>query len=346
MTYIRERTITVNGVTITIKTSRRTTLDLDVALTGNIIVRGPHTTTDEEARNLVTRRRRWIHKQLTHLCETAPENPEKAIENGEQFNVFGRPHTLRITRRVHDITPAAAYTHPDLGPVIDLSQSAAQNPDEARRTLISLYANTTRKWLENHGHRITQLTTKPDIPLTVSQRARTQWITRTKGGTLTLHWALSQLPTLHLRELLHRTLDLHTIADGKELDHHLQGLWLGRIQFTPDPEPPVDPTTTDTCPKCHTRPGNLHTNWCTLARCAFTGTQRSGCHHPSTMCLTLWTGRWPGDDECREYGFYYQPGSGGTDPCNADDEGAVPDLNRLHAECVWDPTQQRMILPV
>lgn len=268
----------------------------------------------------------------------------KAIEDGEQFPLFGRPHT-RITRRDPDASPANAYTHPDLGPILDLHQHTATNLDDARRTLITFYTNALQTWLKDHGHRITQLTTNPNTPLTASWRARTRWITRHKNGALTLHWALAQLPTLHLRELLHRTLDLHSIADSKELDHHLQNLWLGRLQLTPDPEPPTDPKNSDTCPKCHARPGNLHTNWCGLAVCAFTGLQRSGCQHPSTICLTTWSGRWPGMEECEEYGFYYRPVDGRSEPCNADDEDTEHDLNRLYAECVWDPAQPRMILP-
>lgn len=346
MTYLKERTISINGVSITIRTSNRTTLELGIASTGNIIVRGPDTTTDDEAHDLVNRRRRWIYRQLTHLSETTPDNPTKTIKNGETFALFGRPHTLRITRQEPGASAAIAYTHADLGPTLDLRQHTTTNEDDARRTLINLYANETRDWLKNHGHRITQLTTKPDTELKVSWRARTRWITRHKNGNLTLHWALSQLPALHLRELLHRTLGLHSIADGHELDQHLQALWLGRLQLTPDPEPPTDPKNSATCPKCHARPGDLHTNWCGLARCAFTGLQRSGCQHPGTICLTLWSGRWPGMEECEEYGFYYRPVNGRGEPCNADDDGADHDFNRLYAECVWDPAQQRMVLPV
>ncbi|MFZ3493141.1 YgjP-like metallopeptidase domain-containing protein [Streptomyces sp. 5.8] len=344
MTYLKERTINISGVSVTIRTSNRTTLELDVASTGNIIVRGPDTTTDDEAHDLVNRRRRWIYRQLTHLCETAPDNPTKAIKNGETFPFFGRLHTLRITRQEAGASAAIAYTHPDLGPTIDLRQHAATNEDDARRTLINLYANETREWLKNHGRRITQLTTKPDIELKVSWRARTRWITRHKDGSLTLHWALSQLPAIHLRELLHRTLDIHSVADGHELDQHLQALWLGRLQLDPEPGPPTNPQG-DTCPKCHAHPGQLHTDRCTIARCALTGRQRSGCNHPGTGCLTLWSGRWPGDEECEEYGFYYRDGASGAEPCNADDEDAAYDLNRLHRECTWDVRLQRMVLP-
>ncbi|MFE9307823.1 hypothetical protein ACFYM5_08985 [Streptomyces sp. NPDC006706] len=39
-------------------------------------------------------------------------------------------------------------------------------------------------------------------------------------------------------------------------------------------------------------------------------------------------------DECIEYGFVIDLGPD-TEP--------LPDLNRLYAECNWDPAQQRMV---
>ncbi|MEV7579023.1 hypothetical protein [Streptomyces erythrochromogenes] len=175
--------------------------------------------------------------------------------------------------------------------------------------------------------------------LTVTTRIRTQarWIIRRPTGDLALHWALAQLPTLHLRELLHRTLNLHSIADGHELDQQLRTLWLGELaapQSDPDPAG---------CPVCHAQPGTLHSNLCDVARCALTGFQRGYCH-PGTTCLTIWTGRWPGSDECEEYGFFYRAVAGRAEPCNATDDGAEHDYNRLYAECVWHVGQQRMIL--
>ncbi|MEW1700384.1 hypothetical protein [Streptomyces sp. NPDC091278] len=87
------------------------------------------------------------------------------------------------------------------------------------------------------------------------------------------------------------------------------------------------------CPDCTVPPGELHTPGCDVARCAHTGRQRSGCH---TDCNTRWTGHWPGDAEAFEYGWVL---ADITDP----DGNPMPDLNRLHAECDWDPALQRMV---
>jgi hypothetical protein len=43
----------------------------------------------------------------------------------------------------------------------------------------------------------------------------------------------------------------------------------------------------------------------------------------------VWTGQWPGEDDCTRLGFYV----------NGDPD--FPDLNRLFTDCVWDADAQR-----
>ncbi|MEV0373547.1 YgjP-like metallopeptidase domain-containing protein [Streptomyces sp. NPDC050636] len=80
--------IPVGGTTITLKTSNRTTLDLDVTTTGKIVVRGPHSTTDSQAADLAERRRHWIYRKLTRLAARAPLDPPRHISTGETFTVL------------------------------------------------------------------------------------------------------------------------------------------------------------------------------------------------------------------------------------------------------------------
>ncbi|WKV74116.1 DUF45 domain-containing protein [Streptomyces sp. PCS3-D2] len=343
MTGKTTRTANHGGITITIKTSNRTTTDLTVTPREGITVRGPHSLTDDDARALVTRRKHWVYRELTKLCEQAPTNPTKVLRDGETFAILGTPHALRLVDDRPQAKPARVHYDRQDGFVVDLSREAAEDPDIARRTLIKLHADTANKWLEKNGARISRLTTNPHIKLTATTRSRThtRWITRRSTGDLTLHWALAQLPTLHLRELLHRALKLHSVADDHDVNQRLRSLWLGELATAPHEASPD----ADTCPACHAQPGTLHTNLCDVARCALTGRQRGYCH-PGTTCLTIWSGRWPGTDECEEYGFYYRAVAGRREPCNATDEGAEHDYNRLYAECVWHPGQQRMVLPV
>lgn len=106
------------------------------------------------------------------------------------------------------------------------------------------------------------------------------------------------------------------------------------------------------CPDCAVPPGEPHQDGCDVAQCLWTGRQRLMCPRAGTIeevhQLTdgtgfvphncgrdVWTGRWPGEAECEEFGFALTAGlpSGRF----------VPDLNRLFAECQWDRTQARWV---
>lgn len=91
-------------------------------------------------------------------------------------------------------------------------------------------------------------------------------------------------------------------------------------------------------------PGQLHESGCDVERCKLCGWQAIGCDCPSPegryastiegdfggWKSTIWTGRWPGEVECEEYG--------------------IRDLNELslmHArgELVWDSDKERLVKP-
>ena len=65
-----------------------------------------------------------------------------------------------------------------------------------------------------------------------------------------------------------------------------------------------------------------------------------------------WTGEWPGEAECVEYGFYSyfgpvpkgEGGAGRWVSCAKDHPDAGPDLNRLMTECVWSRKLKKFVL--
>jgi hypothetical protein len=59
-----------------------------------------------------------------------------------------------------------------------------------------------------------------------------------------------------------------------------------------------------------------------------TGLQRLG-HGDCPCAVDVWTGTWPGEDECREFGWTFGPD--------------LPDLNRLYTEAVWNPAKKRWV---
>jgi hypothetical protein len=63
----------------------------------------------------------------------------------------------------------------------------------------------------------------------------------------------------------------------------------------------------------------------------------------------VWTGEWPGDAECREFGWWVQDRCDeglGFVPCASGAPGAVEDLGRLSRDAVWSRERARWVLPV
>ncbi len=95
------------------------------------------------------------------------------------------------------------------------------------------------------------------------------------------------------------------------------------------PTPPSTSSEDAPCPACHVGPGHLHLEGCDVARCLATGLQRSS-HPASCPCpcpSDTWTGQWPGQAECHEFGWTLPSGQ--------------PDLNRLYSHARWEPTTGR-----
>lgn len=99
------------------------------------------------------------------------------------------------------------------------------------------------------------------------------------------------------------------------------------------------PTLTN-CPDCSVTPGIRHEDGCDVSRCPECGTQALQCGDHLTARQSTWTGEWPGDAECREWGWF-------TDVTYPDGEvETVPDLNELfpalmRGEIYWDKQTER-----
>lgn len=101
------------------------------------------------------------------------------------------------------------------------------------------------------------------------------------------------------------------------------------------------------CPDCGAKAGHLHKDGCDVERCPECGGQMQscGCDVQANGKRLPWSGEWPGDMACREFGWYakFVPGQG-WQPCSKDDPQARPDINRLVSEAVWSKEQGRFVL--
>lgn len=105
------------------------------------------------------------------------------------------------------------------------------------------------------------------------------------------------------------------------------------------------------CPDCKVIPSQNHRFGCSVETCA-------GCGLTANTCGCLWgkigvlkpvpwTGLPVGYAECQQHNFYTRnvPGQGWI-PCQQDDLGAWPDLNRLHQNFLWNRETQRFDIPI
>ena len=90
------------------------------------------------------------------------------------------------------------------------------------------------------------------------------------------------------------------------------------------------------CPDCGTEVGQPHKGGCDVERCPECGMQRFTCECITDLPDLPWTGEWPGRADATEHGFWCRWTSNGWGECNASDQGALPNLNRLLKECKWN----------
>src|SRR5262249_17033068 len=109
------------------------------------------------------------------------------------------------------------------------------------------------------------------------------------------------------------------------------------------------------CHDCGVKPGQYHQLGCDVELCPRCGGQLLMCligccfefdknepDPPPQDDREIWTGEWPGSQECREFGWFSREVlDNGWQRCEADTPGALPDLNRLQTEADWDRRDKR-----
>lgn len=108
------------------------------------------------------------------------------------------------------------------------------------------------------------------------------------------------------------------------------------------------------CGDCAAKPDQLHSGGCDVERCPKCGGQIISCEcftdetWPEDAARIPWTGIWPGEAECIEFGWYSKFVEGrGWVRCEKADPEAGPDLNRLASfggEAAWDRKLRRFVL--
>jgi len=91
---------------------------------------------------------------------------------------------------------------------------------------------------------------------------------------------------------------------------------------------------TNLCPDCGCEVGEPHYAGCDVERCPACGHQRLSCSCSEAM---VWSGVWPGVEDCRRLNLWCKVDGQGFVECSKDTPGASEDLNSLcYPICQWD----------
>jgi hypothetical protein len=119
-----------------------------------------------------------------------------------------------------------------------------------------------------------------------------------------------------------------------------------------------EPKRLEDCSECGAWPGDYHSLGCDGETCPYCGAPLIHCLVAGWCDLAVkdtpwppplddripWSGEWPGEAECRFFGWWVQPhGKNGWRRCKEGDRGAMPDYDRLYSECEWDRMEKAFI---
>jgi len=90
----------------------RKTLEIAVHPNARVVVKAPHGTLIEDILNRVTKRARWIKKQITYFRKFEPCTPARRYVGGETHMYLGRQYRLKIRKgRNTEVKLKGAYFH-------------------------------------------------------------------------------------------------------------------------------------------------------------------------------------------------------------------------------------------
>lgn len=114
----------------------------------------------------------------------------------------------------------------------------------------------------------------------------------------------------------------------------------------------MNPFEPKACPDCGAEIGQLHAPTCDVEQCPYCGHQLLSCccdglgigEVPADDRMP-WSGRWPGEAECEEFGWFAElvAGSGWKSVEGKPGPSAIPDLNRLHVMARWNRKKKRFV---
>lgn len=185
-----------------VKRSRRRTIALRVTQEGNVEVRAPHSTSDYDIEEFLSKHQGWLQKRLRKSEQIQQEAPVHKFDSGEIFYYLGRRFRLVF---IHGRIDADFEE--------DRLECRPGPPPFTKKLLLKLYRRDARAYLtertmelaEEHGYNLKSIK--------VTDAAR-RWGSCNCNGNINFSWRLIMCPPDVIDYVI-----CHELAHLKELNH-------------------------------------------------------------------------------------------------------------------------------
>ena len=111
------------------------------------------------------------------------------------------------------------------------------------------------------------------------------------------------------------------------------------------------------CPCCEVAIGEYHRPGCAFEPCPYCGRELAFCLRLGCRCKSApfwppplddrspWNGTLTNMKKCCDLGWFVRPVGDEWAQCRGDEEGALPDTDRLYREAIWDRRKGRFVIP-
>lgn len=197
----------------------RRTLEIGVFPDASVVVKAPLHTPYEEIRKRVSRRARWICRQISYFNQFIPRTPPRQYLSGETHLYLGRRYRLKVQPgNENEVKLQRGY-------LFVFSKKDSKKAETVKSLLDKWYADKARARLHESFERCWEIFSyntdkKPSVSI---RRMKTRWGSLSENGVLTLNIDLIRAPQecidyVITHELCHLRHHDHSPAFFKLLD--------------------------------------------------------------------------------------------------------------------------------
>jgi len=192
----------IDGVVFTVIRSSRKTVGVTVEPDGSPVLRTPRNATEEQIRNLVSKRMGWVNRKLRLTQQNSQNSFHPKFDVGTQLPYLGRFHSLTLSSDI------ARF-----GLLRGVFSIPKGRKDCIKEDVIKWYKNRAKVYLNQRIEKLQENYQESPKSIRILD-LKGRWASCSEDKTINLNWKLVLLPTRLIDYVLH-----HELCHLKFHDH-------------------------------------------------------------------------------------------------------------------------------